>query len=160
MATDSCGRWNNDADACRSGFAVLESLRKGAQCKSFGLGHCLVGRRTVGERAGQLHHLGQPTAVVFAFDVKSELHGCLPVASHSVRGGLSRLLRVTSNVAGNLPAKGGEADCSGSGCSIAAKRQFLRENLDALIASVDTVAAALGAGNKLLLFGNGGSAAD
>jgi D-sedoheptulose 7-phosphate isomerase len=44
--------------------------------------------------------------------------------------------------------------------SIAVKRQFLRENLDALVHAVDTVAAAFRAGNKLLLFGNGGSAAD
>lgn len=44
--------------------------------------------------------------------------------------------------------------------SIAVKRQFLRENLDTLVQVVETIAAALQAGNKLLLFGNGGSAAD
>jgi len=44
--------------------------------------------------------------------------------------------------------------------SIAVKRRFLRDNLDALIAAIDMVAAALRDGHKLLLFGNGGSAAD
>lgn len=44
--------------------------------------------------------------------------------------------------------------------SIAVKRQFLRDNLDGLVRAVDIVAEALQAGNKLLLFGNGGSAAD
>ncbi|HXQ20719.1 MAG TPA: SIS domain-containing protein [Candidatus Acidoferrales bacterium] len=44
--------------------------------------------------------------------------------------------------------------------SIAVKRRFLRDNLDALIAAIDTIAAALRDGHKLLLFGNGGSAAD
>jgi D-sedoheptulose 7-phosphate isomerase len=44
--------------------------------------------------------------------------------------------------------------------SIAVKRQFLRENLDTLVQVVETIAAALQAGSKLLLFGNGGSAAD
>jgi len=41
-----------------------------------------------------------------------------------------------------------------------AKRVFLSENLDALERAIDLVADALGAGKKLLLFGNGGSAAD
>jgi D-sedoheptulose 7-phosphate isomerase len=44
--------------------------------------------------------------------------------------------------------------------SIAVKRQFLRESDGVLIDVIDVVAAALRAGNKLLLFGNGGSAAD
>lgn len=44
--------------------------------------------------------------------------------------------------------------------SIAVKRQFLRDNVDALIAAIDMIAAALRDGHKLLLFGNGGSAAD
>lgn len=44
--------------------------------------------------------------------------------------------------------------------SIAAKRQFLDENLDILGEVVDLLAARMVAGNKLLLFGNGGSAAD
>jgi D-sedoheptulose 7-phosphate isomerase len=44
--------------------------------------------------------------------------------------------------------------------SIAVKRQFLRENLDTLVQVVEAIAAALQAGSKLLLFGNGGSAAD
>ena len=44
--------------------------------------------------------------------------------------------------------------------SIAVKRQFLRENLDTLVLVVEAIAAALQAGSKLLLFGNGGSAAD
>jgi D-sedoheptulose 7-phosphate isomerase len=44
--------------------------------------------------------------------------------------------------------------------SIAVKRQFLRENLDTLVQVVETIAAALQVGSKLLLFGNGGSAAD
>jgi D-sedoheptulose 7-phosphate isomerase len=44
--------------------------------------------------------------------------------------------------------------------SIAVKRRFLRDNIGALIEVIETVAAALRAGHKLLLFGNGGSAAD
>jgi D-sedoheptulose 7-phosphate isomerase len=44
--------------------------------------------------------------------------------------------------------------------SAAVKRQFLRENLATLTEVIDIVVAALREGHKLLLFGNGGSAAD
>ena len=44
--------------------------------------------------------------------------------------------------------------------SIRAKRVFLDENADALARAVELVAGALGSGRKILLFGNGGSAAD
>ena len=44
--------------------------------------------------------------------------------------------------------------------SVAAKSRFLREELGALVAVIELVAARLVAGNKLLFFGNGGSAAD
>ena len=44
--------------------------------------------------------------------------------------------------------------------SIAVKRQFLRENIDALVQAIEWIAEALGGGHKLLIFGNGGSAAD
>jgi len=44
--------------------------------------------------------------------------------------------------------------------SIAAKQRFLREHLDTLAVVIHLVADALRVGNKLLLFGNGGSAAD
>src|SRR5919109_1273339 len=44
--------------------------------------------------------------------------------------------------------------------SIRAKKAFLRDNLDTLIAAIDVIAAAFLRGNKLLIFGNGGSAAD
>jgi len=44
--------------------------------------------------------------------------------------------------------------------SIRVKQAFLRDNLDMLVRVIDAVAAALQRGNKLLLFGNGGSAAD
>jgi D-sedoheptulose 7-phosphate isomerase len=44
--------------------------------------------------------------------------------------------------------------------SIRVKQAFLRDNLDALIQVIDAVVAALQRGNKLLIFGNGGSAAD
>ena len=44
--------------------------------------------------------------------------------------------------------------------SIAAKNQFLKENLSALVTVVEVIAARLLAGNKLLFFGNGGSASD
>jgi D-sedoheptulose 7-phosphate isomerase len=44
--------------------------------------------------------------------------------------------------------------------SIRVKEAFLQENLDALVAVIDVVARAFQQGNKLLLFGNGGSAAD
>jgi len=44
--------------------------------------------------------------------------------------------------------------------SIAAKRQFLRDNVQTLVEVIEAIAAALSNDNKLLLFGNGGSAAD
>jgi D-sedoheptulose 7-phosphate isomerase len=44
--------------------------------------------------------------------------------------------------------------------SIAAKRRFLEEHLDSLIGAVEVIADAFARGHKLLLFGNGGSAAD
>jgi len=44
--------------------------------------------------------------------------------------------------------------------SIAAKRQFLRDNLAPLQQAIELIATALRDGHKLLLFGNGGSAAD
>lgn len=44
--------------------------------------------------------------------------------------------------------------------SIRVKRAFLRDNLERLTAAIEIIAAALERGNKLLLFGNGGSAAD
>jgi len=44
--------------------------------------------------------------------------------------------------------------------SIQVKRAFLRDNVDTLIKVIDAIAAGFRNGNKLLLFGNGGSAAD
>jgi D-sedoheptulose 7-phosphate isomerase len=44
--------------------------------------------------------------------------------------------------------------------SIQVKQAFLRENLDTLMKAIDAIIVALQNGNKLLLFGNGGSAAD
>jgi D-sedoheptulose 7-phosphate isomerase len=44
--------------------------------------------------------------------------------------------------------------------SVAVKRQFLRENMATLVQAIDVIAGALRDGHKLLLFGNGGSAAD
>ncbi len=44
--------------------------------------------------------------------------------------------------------------------SIHAKRAFLNENLDTLVKVIDCISEVLAKGNKLLLFGNGGSAAD
>jgi D-sedoheptulose 7-phosphate isomerase len=44
--------------------------------------------------------------------------------------------------------------------SIAAKKVFLQENLENLIVVIDVVAETFRQGGKLLLFGNGGSAAD
>ena len=44
--------------------------------------------------------------------------------------------------------------------SVAAKQHFLHECLDALVGAIEEVARALKAGGKILLFGNGGSAAD
>jgi D-sedoheptulose 7-phosphate isomerase len=44
--------------------------------------------------------------------------------------------------------------------SIRVKQAFLRDNLDALVTAIDAIAAAFHRGNKLLVFGNGGSAAD
>jgi D-sedoheptulose 7-phosphate isomerase len=44
--------------------------------------------------------------------------------------------------------------------SVRVKQAFLRDNIDALIRATDAIVAAFRNGNKLLLFGNGGSAAD
>ncbi len=44
--------------------------------------------------------------------------------------------------------------------SIRVKQAFLGENLETLIKAIDAVVAAFRTGHKLLLFGNGGSAAD
>jgi len=44
--------------------------------------------------------------------------------------------------------------------SITAKQQFLRESSEALIVAIEEVVRSLRSGGKLLLFGNGGSAAD
>ena len=44
--------------------------------------------------------------------------------------------------------------------SIQAKQAFLRDHADKLITAIDALVAAFKRGNKLLLFGNGGSAAD
>ena len=44
--------------------------------------------------------------------------------------------------------------------SVRVKQAFLRDNIDRLVQVIDVIVAALQNGNKLLLFGNGGSAAD
>jgi D-sedoheptulose 7-phosphate isomerase len=44
--------------------------------------------------------------------------------------------------------------------SIRVKREFLRENLSALVLVIEALVAMFQRGNKLLIFGNGGSAAD
>ena len=44
--------------------------------------------------------------------------------------------------------------------SIRVKQAFLRDNLETLMLAIDAIVAAFKNGNKLLLFGNGGSAAD
>ena len=44
--------------------------------------------------------------------------------------------------------------------SIQAKKAFLKENLTTLMSAIDAVAEAFLRGNKFLIFGNGGSAAD
>ena len=44
--------------------------------------------------------------------------------------------------------------------SVRVKQAFLRDNLEVLTRAIDAVVAAFKSGNKLLLFGNGGSAAD
>ncbi len=44
--------------------------------------------------------------------------------------------------------------------SVQVKEVFLNENLHRVVAAIDAVTAALTAGKKILLFGNGGSAAD
>ena len=44
--------------------------------------------------------------------------------------------------------------------SVRTKKSFLRENLETLLSVIELIAQAFLRGNKLLLFGNGGSAAD
>ncbi|MBI2361174.1 MAG: SIS domain-containing protein, partial [Deltaproteobacteria bacterium] len=44
--------------------------------------------------------------------------------------------------------------------SIQAKKSFLKDNVDTLVKAIEVITEAFLRGNKLLLFGNGGSAAD
>jgi D-sedoheptulose 7-phosphate isomerase len=44
--------------------------------------------------------------------------------------------------------------------SVRVKQAFLRDNLDSLMLAINVIVAAFQRGNKLLIFGNGGSAAD
>ena len=44
--------------------------------------------------------------------------------------------------------------------SVQTKKAFLKNNMDTLLAAIEAIAEAFLRGNKLLLFGNGGSAAD
>ena len=44
--------------------------------------------------------------------------------------------------------------------SVRVKRAFLRDGVDCVVRAVDAIVTAFGNGNKLLIFGNGGSAAD
>ena len=44
--------------------------------------------------------------------------------------------------------------------SVRVKQAFLRDHLEALMKAIEAIVAAFKRGNKLLLFGNGGSAAD
>ena len=44
--------------------------------------------------------------------------------------------------------------------SLRVKRQFIENNLDTIIDAVEKMSACIQAGNKILIFGNGGSAAD
>ncbi|MEJ2655950.1 MAG: D-sedoheptulose 7-phosphate isomerase [Desulfobacterales bacterium] len=44
--------------------------------------------------------------------------------------------------------------------SIGVKRRFIKENLDAILSGADILASCLASGHKILIFGNGGSAAD
>ena len=44
--------------------------------------------------------------------------------------------------------------------SLRVKRQFIKSHLDKIIAAVEKMSACIKAGNKILIFGNGGSAAD
>ena len=44
--------------------------------------------------------------------------------------------------------------------SVRAKQTFLRDGIDHLVCAVEAIVTAFGNRNKLLIFGNGGSAAD
>jgi D-sedoheptulose 7-phosphate isomerase len=44
--------------------------------------------------------------------------------------------------------------------SIALQEQFIRTNLDLIVTGADRIAACIASGHKILIFGNGGSAAD
>lgn len=44
--------------------------------------------------------------------------------------------------------------------SVAVKERFVKENLDRIVAAAERIAEGFAAGHKVLLFGNGGSAAD
>jgi D-sedoheptulose 7-phosphate isomerase len=74
----------------------------------------------------------------------------------------SRRLDVVTSIDFNAPALAASRASirKAFAASIAAKRTFLREHLATLVAAGELLAERFGAGNKLLLFGNGGSAAD
>jgi D-sedoheptulose 7-phosphate isomerase len=44
--------------------------------------------------------------------------------------------------------------------SLQVKRRFIESNLDTIVSGAEKMAACIGSGNKILIFGNGGSAAD
>ena len=56
---------------------MFKAFGEHAQGQRFGLGHGFPRRVSVGEYAGKLCDLGQPTAVIFAFAIEREFQWSL-----------------------------------------------------------------------------------
>ena len=68
----SC-RGNADRNGLRTGFIVLQSLSQNAKSECFRLYHRRLARDAVRQNSRQLRHLGDPTAVLFAFALNREV---------------------------------------------------------------------------------------
>jgi len=62
------------ADEIRAGLGMLQAIGKDAQGESLRARDGLVARLSVGEDAGEIGHLGDPAAVLFAIRLNGEMH--------------------------------------------------------------------------------------
>jgi len=69
MARLSSRHLEQDGQAFGNRLAMLDAIRQDAEPKGLDAGNGLRRSRTVDEDAGQVGDLGQPSAVVFAFDL-------------------------------------------------------------------------------------------
>lgn len=72
LAKHSCRHRKKFHHAIGYGFPVFDSIREYAQAQRLNVLHRFIRRITVGQRAGELRNLRQPSAVnfLFHFDLK------------------------------------------------------------------------------------------